>query len=240
MLDFKSNSEYLSYVFSPSVFLTPLPVPSKEWKFSQSTKVRLVGFSNLIINIAYVAAAVALKIWVIIPMEPKTFLSYIAYGFFKYIFYYLASCAWIEIPVSLCQWMGGMPLISGFDFPLLAPNPFERWRTWNTYYYRWFGWNIFIPVQKKTKSSFLSVALVFLFTMFIHSGRDNIYLFTFSNKIFASKLLITQIVFFSLHGLLVYVALKTPRLWGQANKVSGWWGVFIMTFLMSLVHIIAL
>ena len=178
--------------------------------------------------------------YVINEMYPHTLLQWFAYGFLKYIFYYLASCAWIEIPVALCQWMGGMSLPQGFNFPLLAVNPFERWRTWNSYYYRWFSWNIFIPAQKKTRSSFIAVALVFLFTIFIHCGRDNIYIFTLSAKMFTNKVLVTQFLFFSLHGLLVYLALKTPSLWGLSAKRTGWRGVAMMTVLMSLLHIIAL
>lgn len=240
LLELKSTSHLMSYIFSPSVFLTPLPVPSKEWQFTESVHQRLKGLFKILLCVLYLIVAVWLKISVINQIHPNTFSDWLAYGFLKYIFYYLASCAWIEIPIGLCQWMGGMPLPSGFKSPLLAVNPFERWRDWNFLYYRWFSWNIFMPIQKKTRSAFLAVMLVFLFTAFIHSGRENIYLLSLDTKIFSNKVLMGHFVFFVLHGLLVYAALKTNRLWGAKERLSGWRGVLMMTVLMSILHIIAL
>lgn len=235
---FQTWSEKLAYFFHPAYLFTPLPLRSEQINNSDDIFSVLKG--------SYDVCLCALAMIATLALEKRFINSYFDYathgvleiGFFKYLTYYLRSFAWIGFPVAICR-LFGMKMEDYFDKPLLAVSPFERWRKWNTYYYQWFYSFIFFPLLKKKYPVFISVMAVFYVTMIIHLGASTINLFVPSRESLIDVFLIKAFIFFSLHGLAVYLSLKLSRFWPNAKSAAGWLGFLMTHIIMLFIHIFA-
>lgn len=229
---FRSLEQESAYFFSPAHLITPLPIESIDWKYDPSLNTRLRGLADIFSGWLFLFLAFYLieylSSW---KQNELTFTETFAFGFLKYIFYYLGSFAWVAIPAGIARWYG-VSLPQYFDAPLLATSPFDRWRRWNTYYYNWLNKIIFFPVFKKTKSLAFGVAAVFVMTIFIHHGR------VLDGLEFYPKAYFSRALFFTAHGICVYASLKFKNLWPSEHSIKGWWGVLTVTVLMSLIHLL--
>src|SRR5690606_7362266 len=80
---------------------------------------------------------------------------------------YALSCGSISVPVGLARlWGFNMP--DGYVMPLLASSPFERWRRWNTYFFNFIRWIVFLPLAKLTQSLFVAVMITFIVSSLFH------------------------------------------------------------------------
>lgn len=234
---------HISYFLSPTHLISPLPVPSKEWHSLSNKTGYLKVKSLLFLIISWVFIILAGRLDQLRNSSYATdeygFGTSLQIGFINYIFYFLVSYANVNIIVSLLWWFG-KNIPNPYRLPLLAPNPQDRWRRWNTYFYDWSFRYIYFPVVKKVSSSFLGIVAVFLVMSFFHmSNVTDDYSVEFSEiqmSAGVSTIFIRKIVFFMLHALMVYGGIKFKNFFPNEYSKSAWWGVLAMLFLMSAVH----
>lgn len=237
------EGSFWSFIMSPTVFITPLPISTEFWRPSESKEELnfLRGKAGLYLLLGLLSL---LLTFVIQRMKFAAHLGSPLFGWrdivggvLTYLYYYTFSFSNIVIPVSLLWWLG-FKIPEPYDSPLLATTPQDRWRRWNFLFYEWYFKFIFFPVYKKTRSSFLAVALSFAATMMIHLGPRNSEFIIFTVDDQLSRLFIRKVVFFSIHGLLVYAGLKLEPFLPKPNQRRAWLSVICMFVIMSALHYI--
>lgn len=234
----KSLSASLRYLFGGFHFLAPVSLSSTQMQ-TRSEKAYSKGFWDIFLSFTFSLFATVCALMI---SEENGLFAFgehlILQGFIKYMYYYFSSCAWIGFSVGAARMMG-LDLPDYFAQPLLATNPFDRWRRWNTYFYNLTFSLIYFPILRVVPSVFLAVFVVFLFSWSVHVPPSQV--FEVFTRSFAanSRTFWMGLFFFLSHGLLVYIGLKTRNLWPSETRKLGWLGVLVMTFLMSVLHLIA-
>lgn len=224
-------------IFSPASISTFLPIRKKHRLFSDQFSTRLHGVRDFIFGILFLCLALLLEGHSRANLRHDSVLSFLRFGFIRYLNYFFLSYAWMAFPVGIGRWYG-IDLPDYFRHALLAVSPADRWRRWNTYYYDWFFTFIFYPIFRKTRSVFLAVVFVFFATILIHCDTYYYWFFDFGN-FFSDTIIYELCLFFIFHAILVYFSIQLfPQLNGSSRQ--SWWGVLMTTFLMSLVHILAI
>ena len=237
----KKSSRLMEWVaiFPPTILFTPLPIESKDRVFTADWSLRLRGLRDVLRGILFVFMAFILRRHLTaFPMQQNVG-GVFGYGFITYIYYFFGSYAWMALPFGILRWYG-MKVPDYFNFPLLSTSPGERWRRWNTYYYNWYYKVIFFPLYKKTRSMLIGIFTVFFVTALLHSGRLSYGPLFGVQKLLVNPLSLQLALFFGAHAFLIFLSLKFPQLWPAGEKRRGWWGVLVLTLLMSLVHIFAI
>lgn len=131
----------------------------------------------------------------------------------------------------------GFDLYDGFNFALLAPNPMERWTRWSIYYNRWLRDFIFFPLMIKTRQYFWPLIFTFFISFWLHSFSH--FLRFGSDQLYPINLFIwrSNLVYYILQALVLYLSLKCFKLWPDGNSRRGWWGVLITFWLMAGIHV---
>lgn len=222
----------LEFMISPAQLMTPIPTRSQSLKNAPDRlQTQLKGLRDILYGYS------CLMIWFHLPEKYAHVDSIYFIGLVKYFKYYLISNAAIGIPVGMLRWLG-WNLPNHYDLPLLAVNPAERWRKWNTYFYNWFHHLVFLPVFKKTGSVFLAVLVVFAMTAYIHVGTPIFYfLLNWNEK--TGIFIKDTFIFFGLHAVIVYGALKFPEVFGKNYEFRSWFGLILTWMLMVLIHTFA-
>ncbi|RYZ87483.1 MAG: hypothetical protein EOP04_11605, partial [Proteobacteria bacterium] len=166
----------LVFFFNPAYLFTPLPLKSSQLNDEDDVFSLVKGCYDIVLCTLAMAAAQAIDHKYIADQVVYMDLSLIETGYYKYLIYYFRSLAWIGFPIAICR-LFGMRMNDYFDKPLLATNPLDRWRKWNTYYYQWFYSFIFFPLLKRKHSVFFAVMVVFFVTLVLHLGMSNYNLF---------------------------------------------------------------
>lgn len=152
-----------------------------------------------------------------------------------YLYFYFNSWAVLNLIVGLGRWLGH-PLKAPFYFALLAVSPAECWRRWNIPFYQWFRSLIFGPIWRKTRSTFLAVFAVFGVSFWLHDGYSAIHLWHEGSAEDVDFWVRNKILFFSWHGVGVYLALILTKYWPSNTRLMGWLGVLITWIWMVWVH----
>lgn len=227
-----------AYIFSAMNILTPVPVEAKDRVYTDRWKTRVRGLADILIGLTFFSIAIGMKTQYLNFPNDLNFGNVLLYGFAYYLYYFFGSYAWIVLPVGIGRWFG-MKLPDGFDLPLLATSPADRWRRWNTFYYHWFYKVLFFPIYKKTRSLVLAVVAVSSATIVVHAAGLNYGIFLGETIQLLTRNFILISLFFSAHGVLLYVSIRFPRLFPSEDSKWGWLGVAAVTFLMSLLHVLA-
>jgi hypothetical protein len=159
-----------------------------------------------------------------------------ASGYGTYPFIFFSTWGVLRIAVGIGQALG-FPLTSPFYFPLLATDPVQHWKRWNTYFYRWYRAFIFFPVIRRTNSALLAMVLIFAANYYLHVAQ---YLFL---PLFLEPVppplrnyLHTSFYFFLAHAALIYICLVTARFWPSGRSRRGWLGVGATNMAMVAIH----
>lgn len=150
----------------------------------------------------------------------------------NYLFNFFSAWAIARLAVG-CGRMLGFNLPDIFHFPLLATNPLELWRRWNSYFYRWAFSHVYLPVLQKSASAFAGIAAVFGCVFFTHEMVDVAYLALGSATWKPYALLLYP---FAVHFFLVSGAAATLRWWPQFSSRYGWIGVGLTHAGMLVAH----
>lgn len=167
-------------------------------------------------------------------LTPIASLRFPFYGCAVYLQFFFMSWLTFMIPVAGASIMG-YSVPDPFVHPLLASNPGDRWRRWNTYYYEWFRTVIFIPFFRYTNSLAGAVYVTFLMTWLIHINPFVVKPAEFV-KGGGMALVAAKLLFFMLHATAVYIGLKFPRLFPRSDRKRGWIGVLLVFLIMGLIH----
>lgn len=226
-------------LFSPIHLITPVPISSSEFQFDPQPLVRrLIGLLNIAIGFLMLWIAYEFRTRVnFYEIHPENLLVNLWNGWLKYLFYYLLSCASLILPIGCGQWLD-IKLTNPFRYPLIATNPLDRWRDWNTYFQRWFFQFGFVPTFRKTKSLLLATMAAFLLSFLTH---ENLRLLSPLLSPGSLQALTTKahFIFFMLHGGAVFLAFKTRAFWGEASRLRGWLGVLATHVIMAAIHYFA-
>lgn len=222
-------SNYLKF---PFLFFYPLPSRLGFWIKNSSPELDARAIVDIAVSLLFLLFVALLKAALTEQLSSIDFLNIVFTGALSYLYVYFSSSAQVTIAVAIGR-LAGYALPNGYDYPLLASTPQERWRRWNTYFYHFFVTTTFFPVLKKTSSIFLAVSCVFFFTALTHSAPQLVFSFVNSRNGGDSVF-----IFFMLHALIVYGGIKTERFWPQMTTKRGWWGVAAVFVLMSAIHIL--
>jgi hypothetical protein len=239
--DETSVAASLAFIFSPTHLTTPLPINFSQWKIDRDSdeKWRLRSKSFLYFGICFIFLLLMRQVGPLrtfVQNEISNYsLKWIIFGFVNYLYFFLFSYVNITLPIATLWWCG-IKLPDAYSLPLLATNPQERWRRWNTYFYDWFFKYIYLPVYRKTSSLIASIVAVFMVTFFMHATRYSDIGFFDSDTPPSTRNMARKYIFFMAHGVFVYVGLKFSYLWPDETKKTGWWGVAFMTLIMALFH----
>ena len=219
----------------PGQFLFPLPTQAYYWEREVQLEAsnRVAGCFDLVICSIFSFFLFKLEIWYvhIQPLAP----GWLLLALLQYLGVYFYSCVSITTAVAIARLLGySMP--RAFRLPLLAASPQERWRRWNTYFYNFYIWLIYVPVFKKTKSIFISVMVTFFITGLFHTVDGSP--LNFISKIGPARLLNSNFVFFFAHGVAVYFGIKYKTRFWDGKMLSGWFGVALTWVIMLLIHAI--
>ncbi len=175
----------------------------------------------------------------------KISFSWIGYGLAgveRYLQYYFGSCIILYF-FSASLRLTGFSIHDPEDWPLLASSPVDRWRRWTVYHYEWLMAFIFLPLQRQLGGVFVPIVGVFFFSFVSHVDFDLLFWILYlTGKIpflpmEISLVLKSKLLFFSLHGLAVYLYLRLPFLCMKEHKCIAWLGVLAVFILMSLIHL---
>jgi len=228
--------QFKNFLLFPFAFVYPLPSQLRFWDKTPSAKLTSQGLFDVAISLVYLFALAQFHWPENGEIVEQPVLNFLILGFSSYVWVYLASASQITICVGLGRIIG-YQLPSPFDFPLLATSPQDRWRRWNTYFYHFFMVSTFYPVFKRTSSVFLGVMCVFFLSALSHQHPSQIFVYR-RLKAAPTDDAFALFIFFFLHALIVYVGLKTAKLWPSMARRSGWWGVGVTTFLMTCIHVL--
>ncbi|MGE0634212.1 MAG: hypothetical protein AB7O96_17490 [Pseudobdellovibrionaceae bacterium] len=221
-----------AYFFSPSHLVTTLPVKVQSLARADNLlEIRIKGLRDVVFGFLLIIFWFKSSLWLNMRSEV------LSHSILQYLRFYCISNASIGIPVGMMRWMGWQ-LPNHYNVPLLAWSPAERWRRWNTYFFNWFASVIFIPLHRKTGKPFLGLMAVFVMTAYIHSGVD-IYYFLATGKAIYLRLFERQLIFFTFHGLAVYISIRFPFIFGSTYSPRAWLGVLITWIMMCSIHFFA-
>lgn len=232
----KTMIEVLSYVFTPTHLLSPVPINFKSWEsMTEDSRLKIKSTLFLFFSIIFLILGLILKDYrytINILNSPNLLKNWI-FGAVNYFYFFCNAYVSITIPVCIAWWFG-VNIQPAFALPFLATSPQDRWRTWNTLFYDWFFKFIHLPIFKKTKSLALSIFIIFLVNVIVHANvRVNLFATEDISEYFSFKNLI---IFNFIQALLLYLGLRFSDYLPSGNKKSGWLGVVFMFILMSFAY----
>lgn len=226
------NALFSKQLLFPTQLIYPVPTRLKHWLPApdrwkmQARGLVDIGFGFLMIWVFNLMAKASFKKY------DLGFTEFLGFGLYSYLETYALSCGSLSIPVGLAR-LWGFNLPDGYSLPLLAASPFERWRRWNTYFFNFIRWAVFLPVAKLTGSVFIAVMLTFLATLLLHvSTASPLNFIDLSDRILSSD----AMAFFLCHGFVVYLSLKLNLRIFDGTTRAAWGGVALTWLLMILIH----
>lgn len=229
-----SRGLFRRQLWFPTQLFFPVPTRLQDWAESrQPARVQLRGLFDVILGFSFLYGSfwmfqTSFQSW----LQLSSVGEYFAFGLVSYVKVYLYSCGAVSVPVGLAR-LCGFAMPDAFTLPLLAASPFDRWRRWNTYFYRFFRFTIFLPLARRFQSTFLAVMAVFLACAFFHVGV----VFPFEPSSLAERYLASGVTTFFLgHGLAVYVGLKLNLSIFAGGRRAGWLGVAVTWITMIALH----
>lgn len=239
-----STSSILKFLFQPGHFFGPFPVVPLKEEGKEDIKVVVAGLYDLHLAASFLVVLYWISRWCdsILAEMPMGWAGWGLAGVERYLQYYFGSCVILYCASGSLRLMG-LAIHDPEDWPLFAASPVDRWRRWTVYQYQWLIAFVFLPIQRRVGGVFLPILGSFLFSFVSHVDFDLLYFFLYlAGKlpvlpIEISVVLKSKLLFFSLHGLAVYLFLKIPSLAMNEEKRSGWMGVVGVFLLMSLIHL---
>jgi hypothetical protein len=226
----ENNRRAFFQIFFPLNLVYQIPFTLEHWKVSPHIRrQRVRGLWDISVAGFYFYLFYFTSQGVLMP---KTLPDYLHAGLFTYIETYLLSAASICLPVGVERIMG-FNFEDAFVVPLLASSPFERWRRWNTYYYRFYSVVIFMPLARKMKMLFLPIMATFAAAIVFHSFTRNLAELAYGHT---QALAMGVVWFFLAHGLAVYVSIKWRFKIYDGTKLIGWLGVLATWVMMIGIH----
>ena len=226
------KSSFLRQIFFPMNFVFQSPfLPMNFTNSEDAWKSKIRGFFDILIGTVFLFAFYFTSK---ISFAPHDFANYVRFGVFSYLETYILSCGSTSLPVGFGR-LFGFNLEDVYSLPLLASSPFERWRRWNTYYYRFFSLSIFLPLARRLKSLFVPILATFAVTILFHSFPRNLIEFALGR---AEHLPLNVVWFFMAHGLAVYISLRWKFTIYDGSLKKGWLGVLVTWAMMIGIHML--
>ncbi len=232
---------FWAQLFFPANFFSAVPsLTSSEFlKLSRQphrSSVLLKGLRDLYLAVLLQVVSMWLgqKMSKVLPWEGFSY--HFFHGYILYFSTYLNAMIALLTVIGCCRILG-FDMFDPFHVPLLAANPFERWKRWNTYYYEWLKTLVFFPLFKWKKNLFIAVIVTFLVSYLIHVELVLVELIQRPLDYWLHGRVLTGVCHHLLQAILVYFYLKAPGLWPSDSTLKGWWGVLGMHLLMGLIFI---
>lgn len=219
----------------PLQLIYPVPTRLQQWSLSpERAKVQVRGLLDVLIGMGFLVIHSYMSKVPLAKNDLDGFSEFLGFGLHCYVETYFLSCGSISVPIGLAR-IWGFSLPDPYSLPLLAASPFDRWRRWNSYFYHFYRWAVFLPLARKFESLFVAVMGTFVITILFHvGGASPITVHRFEEYYLAGNIA----AFFLAHGLVVYLGLKLNLPVFRGAERKGWGGVALTWALMVLVHIL--
>ncbi|MGZ6480578.1 MAG: hypothetical protein ACXWQE_14805 [Bdellovibrionales bacterium] len=233
--DMGAESKWLSFkmFFFPFNMISPLPTTLGQWKNPElvwPSQVR--GFFDVVLGTLFIVLTFYTNLLQPPPTGAMTFAQFVGFGCISYVEFYLVACGTLTTAVGFARLLG-FDMYDAFTLPLLAASPYDRWRKWNTYYFNFLRWFVYLPLIRRLRSIFIPVMITFVVTLFLHEFSLN------PLNIFNLHLDRTEAnpkAFYLAHGLAVYISLRWKLKIYDGSQRTGWFGVLVTWLMMIVIH----
>lgn len=235
-----ANKKRLALLLSPATFLIAQPLRSD---FAEEggdvLATRLRGFMDLSVGLLAFVFCAALGRFIPAVNTGFRIIDVWGAGVRMSLAYFFSCWGIFRFGAGVGRWLG-FPLLDNTHYALLAVNPVESWRRWSIYLYQWMFIAIFLPTQRKLKSTFISCWVTFVSMFLLHQGYAVIAFFFRDEDPASYRWLLEHFVFFSAHGALVYFTFLTMKYWPKSHRLTGWLGIFLTQAMLGAVHTLVL
>jgi hypothetical protein len=217
---FYKEKKFLNFtdLFNPANIFFSTGMPLCEFR-----EIDIKSFATAIYDVVKILIHILILFLISIQVENLNLLTWIPAHILFYIIIYLKSYIGISTSISYLRFIG-FKMNNAFRLPLMATNPTQRWRDWNTYYYEWFFKLVYYPAFKFSNSMVFSTLLVFFCTFIIHYQFNLIHL---QNGISIILGTLDHFMFFMWNACFIIFYHLFPKIFGDEAKLSGWLGFAI-------------
>ena len=227
------KKELKNKLMFPFNWIFAMPTDSHEYSVVKKTNKKItIGLVSVLFGSQALYLLYLIKSSISFSYSGNNFFDFFKFGLYIYTYFYLFSFGISKVYYG-CGNLIGHDWADPFDTPLLAHTPSERWRRWNTQYYNFYNRYLFFSLRKNGVSLFGCIFIIFIFSAVIHFDISSYNSTDLKYIVHSIKQLL---IYFILHGLLVFISIKYPKMWGDKSKMTGWIGVLLTNFLMMAIH----